>query len=594
MKCRPSVVSALILFVIAAFLHQSIGLVSAARPVLTDDPDRILWTNITKGVVSSPALSPDGLTLYISSQDRRLHAIDTLSGEEKWTNALKFPGTLSSPVLDGERIYVGGADGRLYGIIDQGDFGEIDLRSTSLSRPLSTPAIGADGTVYVGTTGRRLYSLTPEFPGFFVNWSYLAPDDVRPPVVTDDGTILIVSGGHLRGVNEDGTEASAFTPRSAIKSLPAVAEDGTIQFGANDERVYALGSGGTTNDVLWRFDTDKNVTSSGAIGADGRFYIASENSRLYCFTINGVVRWKAATKAPIRSAISIGVDGTIYAGCDDGRLYAFSPEDGTILWTVKTKTAVRTSPVLDAFGVVYFGSGKVVYAVQTEAMADDTDEPAWPMFRGNAQHTARATECRPFLIEEPHRVGDTTGAARYDATIGEPLSIAVVVRAGASVSYQWRLNGAEIDPDGNRTATNATYVIASVSAADAGDYTVHAFNDCGEVESDRIFTLNLTNAPPIITSNITNQFLLAGSPLILQIGAAGTVPLAFQWFFNSNAIPFATNTAYEIANAQPSDSGVYFVTVTNPHGTNESFHATISVFSNVLALAGKPLGAGQR
>jgi len=616
MKSRRSAFSALIFLIsiVSAWKGAVVNVHAAPRPALTytnradalAEDNGYLWTFNGKGLMSSPCLSADGLTLYVGSGDRRLYAIDVLSGEPKWTNPLEMAGStnglklpaaiFAAPIVDENgRIFVACSDGRLYGISDQGDFGRIDLRSAPVGRPLSTPALGEDGTIYVGSTGNRLDAF---FPDFARKWFYVAPDDVRTPVIADDGTILIVSGGFLRGVSEDGSEVSSFIARSAIRSLPAVAEDGSIYLGANDDRVYALGPGATTNDILWRFNTGQNVMSSPAIGADGSIYIASDNLRLYCLTTNGAVRWFVTTRGPVRSALSIGVDGTIYAGSEDRRLYAIS-SDGKILWTARTRAPVRSSPALDAFGVVYFSSGRTVYAIETEAMADDADEPAWQMFRKNAQHTARATECRPFLIKEPFREGDPDELDFADVSVGAEVKISVAVRAGAALAFQWRLNGAEIDSEENRTATNSTLVIASASAADVGEYTVRAFNDCGEVESE-IFTLSISNAPPTILTDITNQFLLAGNTLRLEVTAAGTPPLSYQWYFNSNALdsllnPTATNSTLIISNAQPGNSGVYFVSVMNLVGATQSFHATVTVFAtNALTFPESPLGAGQR
>jgi alpha-tubulin suppressor-like RCC1 family protein/outer membrane protein assembly factor BamB len=611
MKSRRSAYRALTfcILIVSAWLGAIVNVHAAPRPPITytnradatlsEGENGYLWTFTGKGVMSSPCLSADGLTLYVASGDRRLYAIDTFSGELKWTNDLKLPAPIfAAPIVDEDgRIYVGGSDGRLYGISDQGDFGTNDLRSLSTGdRAFSTPALGEDGTIYVGSAGNRLNAF---FPDFARKWFYVAPDDVRTPIVADDGTILIVSGGFLRAVDEGGGEVSSFIAGSAIRSLPAVTEDGSMYFGSNDDRVYGLGVGGTTNDILWRFNTRQNVMSSPAIGADGSIYIASDNLRLYCLTTNGAVRWSVLTRAPVRSALSIGVDGTIYAGCEDRRLYAISSA-GQILWTAKTRAPVRSSPALDAFGVVYFSSGRAVYAIETEAMADDSDEPAWQMFRKNAQHTARATECRPFLIAEPQT---TNGAPTVDAPAGGPISFSVVVRGGAPVAYQWRLNGVEIDPADNRSATNATFTITSVSALDAGEYTVTAFNDCGEVESD-IFTLNV-DSPPIITSQPTNVFTLAGNTITLHVGAVGTPPLTYQWKkdgvpINPALNPTATNATFTITNAQPSDSSTnYSVMVMNvvdgvPQ-TNNSVSVTVQVFAITLSFADHPhpLGAGR-
>src|SRR5262245_23348144 len=108
MKSRRSAFSTLTLSILfAAVLPHG----HAAPAPLPDEPGRILWTNSTRGPVSSPALSPDGLTLYVSSADRHLYAFDAITGDIKWTN--RFPGTISPPVLnDDGLIYVGCSDGR--------------------------------------------------------------------------------------------------------------------------------------------------------------------------------------------------------------------------------------------------------------------------------------------------------------------------------------------------------------------------------------------------------------------------------------------------------------------------------------------------
>lgn len=599
MKIRPSVCSALMFIVlVAAVLQGAAARTQAAvspRNYPTLEPDEVTELFIAKGRLSSPALSFDGLTVYVGSLDRNLYAIDTLSGSNLWSVRLPAPISSSPVINDDGLIYVGCTDGKLYGISDQGDSGQIDFEARLGGEVNNSPAVDDEGNVYAGTTANHLFAFRPDTSRL---WSYTASNDVTTPVISPEGTVYVVSGNQLLGVDTaDGSEASRFTPRSAIKSIPAMTEDGTLYFGANDERVYALGSGGTTNDVLWRFNTGQNVLSSPAIGADGRIYIGSDASRIFCLNSNGVRQWSVATRGPVRSELSIGVDGTVYAGSDDKRLYAVSSE-GEVIWTAKLGAPVRSSAALDAFGGVFVTAGRKLFFIQTEAAADDTDEPAWPMFRKDRLHSARATECRPFLIQEPTAL-DTNGEPQttLTATNGDVVSISVVVRAGAPVSYQWQLNGEDIDPTENRTATNATYVIGSASGLDAGVYTVTAFNDCGEVESDT-FTLNI-DSPPIITQQPTNVFTLAGNTVRLRVVAVGTLPLTYQWKKDDVAIPGATNATLTITNAQPSDSSSnYYVMIMNrigdvPYATN-STTVVVRVFPVTLDFADHPLGAGHR
>ena len=62
---------------------------------------------------SSPAVT-DELVL-IGSRDKRLHAINRLTGEKVWTSEVPSP-VSSSPVVVGERIFFGSADRHVYGV----------------------------------------------------------------------------------------------------------------------------------------------------------------------------------------------------------------------------------------------------------------------------------------------------------------------------------------------------------------------------------------------------------------------------------------------------------------------------------------------
>jgi len=83
---------------------------------------------------------------------------------------------------------------------------------------------------------------------------------------------------------------------------------------------------------------------------------------------------------------------------------------------------------------------------------------------------------------------------QYAAIVSDPASLALVAgdpamftvtAAGAGpLSYQWRLDGADLSDDGHFSGTTSdTLTIDAVDAADVGLYTVVVTNDCGSVES---------------------------------------------------------------------------------------------------------------
>ena len=69
----------------------------------------------------------------------------------------------------------------------------------------------------------------------------------------------------------------------------------------------------------------------------------------------------------------------------------------------------------------------------------------------------------------------------------------------------------------------------------------------------------------------------AGTNLTLSVGALGTTPFRYQWFFNKKPLPGATNLAHTITNAQTKHAGAYTVRVQNDIGSATSGVATVKV-----------------
>jgi hypothetical protein len=90
--------------------------------------------------------------------------------------------------------------------------------------------------------------------------------------------------------------------------------------------------------------------------------------------------------------------------------------------------------------------------------------------------------------------------------------------------------------------------------------------------------INVLVVPASITTQPSNQTVIAGSMASFIVEAAGTAPLSYQWWFNgTNTISGTTNAALVLTNVQASDAGDYTVVVTNAAGAVTSAVATLSV-----------------
>ena len=97
---------------------------------------------------------------------------------------------------------------------------------------LSSPAIGSDGTVYVGSVDNKLYAIN----------------------------------------GKSGVKLWEFRPGGNMLSSPAIGSDGTVYVGSENGKVHALN--GKTGTKIWEFngDSDGDV-SSPAVGSDGTVFV---------------------------------------------------------------------------------------------------------------------------------------------------------------------------------------------------------------------------------------------------------------------------------------------------------------------------------
>jgi outer membrane protein assembly factor BamB len=261
----------------------------------------------------------------------------------------------SSPAIgpDGT-IYIGSHDFHLYAFTPAG---VLKWKFLTLGLIRSSPAVAADGTIYVGSFDGNLYAVTPEGQ---IKWSYYAGAPIlTSPTLSPYETIFIASGGP-----KDGTlHAVTFQGDRKFKVLL----EGTISISsptlANDETVYQITYPGILyaidfqGNIKWqlKIEESRGIRTTPAVSEDGTLYFGARNGKFYAVNPDGSVKWIFESESDIRSSAAIAKDGTIYFGSYDHHLYALDPT-GRLRWKFKTRGPIEVSPCVDNEGVVYFSA----------------------------------------------------------------------------------------------------------------------------------------------------------------------------------------------------------------------------------------------
>ena len=333
----------------------------------------------------------------------------------------------SSPAIGADgTIYVGSYDHNLYAINPDGSQQWTFATDTDID---SSPAIGTDGTIYIGSDDGNLYAVNPDGTQ---KWAFTTDDWVyAAPAIGADGTIYVGSlDGNLYAVNPDGTPRWTFATNNWVVSSPTIGTDGTIYVGSDDYNFYAINPDGT---LKWAFPTLYVVRSSAAIGLDGTIYVGSFDGYLYAINPNGTKKWAFATRNAVFGTPALGADGTIYLAADDDNVYAVTP-NGTQLWAFGTGNYVASSPAIGADGTIYVGSAdNNIYALN----ADGTER--WCYTTGNSVTSSPAIGADGTLY-----IGSSDGnlyAFSYQQNPALTLTQSVsssLVPAGSTLTYTLR------------------------------------------------------------------------------------------------------------------------------------------------------------
>lgn len=371
------------------------GLLALALTALCAGPvcaQNYFWSKGTgsgRTVFSSPALYNQNIIVGAGS---KLLCFHYLTGDKIWE--FQAAGMVdSTPAIGADgTIYFGcsgGINGKFYAVDQEGQQ-KWSIDCTINAEIKSSPAIGPDGTIYFVDLYNTLHAYSPGNGQQL--WSKSGA--VGSPAIDNKGLIYV---GSVALKPADGEISQTYNTGSVCYN--PVIKGERVYLACLDGRLHAFDTYDGSMPI-WTYNTGKGnaIYSSPAIGPDA-IYVGDSKGLLHAVDFNGQLKWIYATNAPhpIYSSPAVGKDGVIYVGSSDpARLHAVNPANGSKLWTYDS-VAKHSSPLIRSFngqGLVYAGTSLgSFYAITctSDGLADST----WPLFRGSGTRIGRTDKMTP-------------------------------------------------------------------------------------------------------------------------------------------------------------------------------------------------------
>ena len=323
-----------------------------------------------------------GDTVYLSTGDKRIVALDAETGETKWEYAVTGP-VNSSPAVAGNLVFVGLRDGRLLALdkligtlawefqtgdlvygspavhqgvvyIGSGDFhvyaldaltGDVRWSRKTGGRVVASPAV-SDNVVAVISQNQRIYIYDARTGGFRLD--YLTRDVRGAPSLDDDLAYVgnsrsIVYAIDLKQRHLPFEKTARFIRTQLFfwgfwNTLPPIKgfewgfrEPGEIFLGTpalDGEKVYVISESGgvyalnkSNGERVWKFKADSDVRSDPSL-AENTLYFADTEGTVYGLdTVTGEEAWRFDVNDRVSTGVVVANE-MIFVSSDSGVLYA--------------------------------------------------------------------------------------------------------------------------------------------------------------------------------------------------------------------------------------------------------------------------------
>ena len=262
---------------------------------------RLFWTYQVQGQVLG-SLATNGELVFIRTTHERLYAVTLADGKWKWMQSRELPPNftirgLASPLVDGDRVIAGFADGYLFGfntadgtevfktLLQKGErFTDVD----------ATPLIDGE-YMYIASYGGTFYCLSRREAA--IQWTNRI-GGVNRAAVSGDRVFLSDDSGFVHALNKrtgeklwsfdlrefDQAQSLVSGPRHQLKVATApLPFHGVVLTASSNGYFYALDE--ATGKPVWHYWPGYGITT--AMVRDGeKIFVHSNGGNLYCLAGN--------------------------------------------------------------------------------------------------------------------------------------------------------------------------------------------------------------------------------------------------------------------------------------------------------------------
>jgi outer membrane protein assembly factor BamB len=340
-KSRLSRILSLIVLALAAL--AAVGCAGApsrgwSGPLVSDN---VLYVGTLQGKILALDLTTADLSEGLPPETKwdPLDVVGALGGGGFSCGRVSKPmGMYGTPAVENGRVYIGAYDGNVLYVTTNG---EVSGTKFKTGGPIVGSVVIDGDTLFVGSTDGKLYALSLDLKE---KWYFKTEGKIWSTPVVTNGVVYVASADHnLYAIDaESGNEVWRFETEAAIMSTPLV-ENGKVYIGGCDRKFYSVDAAteeerlaanarengspsDLTRDASSVFEGASNWFWTQALSCNREIWVGCLDHNVYVLNAQTLELVAEIPTGGMVYAPPVSVDGLVVVGSQDGRIYVIDAE----------------------------------------------------------------------------------------------------------------------------------------------------------------------------------------------------------------------------------------------------------------------------